>query len=300
MPSVSVVLPAYNAAATIGDTLQALLGQAGAPPDREIIVVDNGSTDETPAIVARYPGIRLLHESVRGPAAARNCGLRHAAKDIVVHLDADTLPARTWLARIVAPFDDSQVTLVGGRTLIFHPMTPVERYIAGAGLYETERAITRPPFPFVPSLNMAVRRSAALEVGGWDVGLLTAEDVDFSHRVLKRYPGSIAYARDAVLFHRVRATPEQLIRLADSYGRGVAAMYMRYRDEVRWDLVKTVKVRGRVGLRAIEAAMLRWGAAVRLVPPARADFSYCHYLWSRHFARGFFTYYRHARWEARA
>jgi glycosyltransferase involved in cell wall biosynthesis len=291
MTSVSVVVPALNAAATIADMLKALFRQSELPSNLEVIVVDNGSTDATLDIVRRVSSVVLLHEDKRGPSAARNCGLHYASGDIIVHLDADTLPTRTWLRNIVAPFSNSGTVLAAGRTLIFHPATPVERYIAGAGLYETDRAISRLPFPFVPSLNMAVRRSAALAIGGWAEELTTAEDVDFSHRILKMYPSEIAYAADAVLFHRVRSTQLELVKLAQTYGQGVAQMYRRYSSEVRWDVIKTAKVRGRLVQRAVLTALLRAGQAVRLTSSRQVEFSECHLIWSRNFARGFFDEY---------
>lgn len=292
-------MPAYNAAATIGAALEALLRQARVPPIVDLIVVDNGSSDETRAVVRGYPAVTLLEERTRGPAAARNCGLRHARGDIVVHLDADTLPTRQWLHHLVKPFADPMVQLSAGQTLIFEPSTSVERYIAGAGLYETERAITREPFPFVPSLNMAVRRSAALAVGGWTEELFTAEDVDFSHRVLQRFPSQIAYAPDAVLFHRVRSTPEQLARLAHTYGEGVARMYQRYHDEVTWDAVKTAKVFSRLAARAAATAALQIASRLGLTTSERAEFSRCHRIWSWNFCRGFMqVYYGRSRPEA--
>jgi O-antigen biosynthesis protein len=291
MTSVSVVIPAYNASSTIGDMLNGLVRQADPPSSLEIIVVDNGSTDATADIVRRFAGVTLLREDKRGPSAARNHGLRDASGDIVAHLDADTLPTRTWLRNLVSPFADPQVVLAAGRTLIFHPATAVERYIAGAGLYETDRAISRLPFPFVPSLNMAVRRSAALAVGGWAEELMTAEDVDFSHRVLKAFPSDIAYATNAILFHRVRSTPQELTTLARTYGQGVAQMYRRYSDEVRWDAIKTAKVRSRLVGRAIITAALRAGQAMHLASLRQVEFSECHLLWSRNFAQGFFDEY---------
>lgn len=291
MNSVSVVIPAYNAAATIGDMLRALLRQAQSPPTTEIIVVDNASTDETPAIATSFKAVRLLREERRGPAAARNCGLRAARYDIVVHLDADTLPTRTWLSKLVTPFANPAVFLAAGQTLIYRPASAVERYIAGAGLYETERAITRAPFPFVPSLNMAVRREAALAIGGWAEDLMTAEDVDFSHRILKQFPSAIAYAPEAVLFHRVRSTPQQLANLAQTYGQGVARMYLRYNDEVSWDALKTAKVVSRLVMRAAATGALTVGRFLGLISSERLEFSRCHRIWSWKFCQGFMSVY---------
>lgn len=291
MTSVSVVIPAYNASATIADTLSALMRQSQPPEALQMIVVDNDSTDATSDIVRRFAAVTLLHEKKRGPSAARNHGLRCAAGDVVVHLDADTLPTRMWLRNIVAPFSDPKVTLTAGRTLTFRPTTAVERYIAGAGLYETQRAITRPSFPFAPSLNMAVRRSAAMAVNGWAEELMTAEDVDFSHRILKQYSSDIAFAADAVLFHRVRSTESELVMLAQTYGQGSAKMYRRYGDEVRWDAIKTAKVRGHLALCALITTALRAGQAMRLASSRQVEFSHCHFVYLRNFTQGFFDEY---------
>jgi glycosyltransferase involved in cell wall biosynthesis len=295
-PSVSVVVPVLDGAATIGAMLAALSAQAGAPRELEIIVVDNGSRDDTCAVVARFPNVTLLHEARRGPAAARNCGLRAARGEIVVHLDADTLPTRRWLASIVAPFADPAVVLAVGRTVCFSPQTPVERYIAASGLYESDLATSREPFPFAPSLNMAVRRSAALAAGGWCEDLLTAEDVDFSHRVLALAPGPIARANAAVLFHRVRSTPEQLRSLASSYGRGVAQMYLRYPEKLQWDARKTAIVVWRLAIRTIAPPLLALGRLLRVVKAERLEFATYHRLWSWHFSNGMLQeFYRRSR-----
>ena len=108
-PIVSVVIPVYNGSATIGDTLRSLQAQSGAPAF-EVIVVDNGSTDATREVVSRFD-VTLLDEVTRGPAAARNRGLRDARADIVAHCDADTVLTRRWLSELVEPLRDPGVAV---------------------------------------------------------------------------------------------------------------------------------------------------------------------------------------------
>lgn len=87
-PTVSVIIPAYNAAATIGRAVESVLAQTC--PAREIFVVDDGSADDTAAIAARYPPpVRVLRQSNGGPGAARNLGARHAQAEWLGLLDAD-------------------------------------------------------------------------------------------------------------------------------------------------------------------------------------------------------------------
>ena len=145
-PSVSVVIPVLDGAATIGDTLTGLMNQAPGPLAAEILVVDNGSTDDTRAIVEKFP-VELLSETKPGPAAARNRGLHAARGAVVAHLDADTLPTRRWLAEIAAPFADPAVTQVAGRMLSYRPSTPAERYYAQYFLDREEENASADGFP---------------------------------------------------------------------------------------------------------------------------------------------------------
>ncbi len=289
-PIVSVVIPAYNAAATIGEALKALRAQAGAP-QFELIVVDNGSTDATGA-VSRSLGAAVLVETTRGPSAARNRGLRAARGSIVAHLDADTVPSRRWLREMLVPFSDPSVALVAGNTLCYPPSTPAERYVQASGLYDTLRAIRRTPFPFAPSLNLAVRREAALAVGAWPEDLSTGEDVDFSHRILRAYGTPIAYAERAVLYHRTRATDDALARQAWTYGEGAADLYRRYPDELRWDLAKSAHLAWMLASRVTLPVFARIAAAAGSGAGDRLEFFHYQSLWTRNFWLGFWAAYR--------
>jgi len=292
LPSTSVVVPVLNGAATIGDLLSALRGQARAPANTEIIVVDNGSTDATVDIVKEF-GVTLMHETIRGPAAARNHGLHHASGEVIAHLDADTLPARTWLAELVEPFADPHVHLAAGKTLSFRPETPAERYFARAQLYDAETNVHRPVLPFAASLNMAVRRTSALAIHGWAEDMITAEDVEFSHRLLEAFPSEIVYQPSAVLFHRNRRTDAELCRQAWTYGEGVAHLYQRYPDRLTWGVPQTLHVVRSVVQRWIIARTLRLGRSVRLASLEEHEFAHYHWLWTWWFWRGFQSMYRH-------
>ena len=98
MPDVSVIVPAHDAAATVGATLDALAGQAFAGT-YEVIVVDDGSRDATGAIAQRAGARVVRHDIAAGPAAARNSGRRAAGGRLLAFTDADCAPAPDWLAR---------------------------------------------------------------------------------------------------------------------------------------------------------------------------------------------------------
>lgn len=291
MPSVSVVLPVLNGAATIADALRALLTQANPPQPLEIVVVDNGSTDATRDIV-RSHGVILLEEATRGPSAARNCGLRYASGDVIVHLDADTLPTRRWLAELVAPFADTQVHVAGGKTMTFRPTTPAQRYMARSQIHDGGASARQPVMPFVASLNMAVRRQSALAIGGWAEDLMTAEDVDFCHRILRAFPSRIAFQPNALLFHRDRTTDEALFRQAWGYGEGAAQLYGRYPYELPWGTRQWWGVASKLARRALTYAGALIGGQFGSTKPDDVEFALYDWRWTWWYWRGFLHRYR--------
>jgi hypothetical protein len=115
-PSVSVIVPAHNSALTLDRCLAAVCGQLR--HGDELIVVDDGSTDDTPAVIARFPVRRLAHDRDRGAAAARNAGARLATGEVLFFVDADVIlhegaleRGRKWLAdpsvdAVIGSYDD--------------------------------------------------------------------------------------------------------------------------------------------------------------------------------------------------
>ena len=288
--SVSIVIPVLNGAHTIGATLRSLAGQS-VDAVRETIVVDNGSTDDTVKVVQQFAGVRLLHQATRGAAAARNCGLRAATGEVLLFCDADVVLTRHWLSQMVAAFDDPGVTLAAGRIVCYPPQTAAERYLATCGVYDVARASERPYFPVAPSGNMGVRRTAALAVGGFDESMLSAEDADFCHRVMQRYPGPIAYRPKAMVFHRSRPSDAELRRQAAFYGEGVARLYVRYPDILPWHLGHVCLVGLRTAERAVWPLVLRAGERLRLVHQRKVEFAVYDRLWTWWFWRGFLRFY---------
>jgi glycosyltransferase involved in cell wall biosynthesis len=287
---VAVVIPAYNAEQMIAATLQALRPQVrdlGA----ELIVVDNASKDGT-ARVATELGARVVYESRRGPSAARNRGTVSSDAEVIVHLDADTVPSRRWLSSMVAPFEKPSTIIVAGNTQCYPPQTAAERYVARSGLYDTPRAIGRTPFPFAPSLNMAVRRKAALAIGGWAEDLMTGEDVDFSHRIMRRFATDIVYARNALLYHRTRSDRRALVHQARTYGEGAGHLFRRYPDELTWDGDKTRSLSSQIFSRLIARLSTRIALAAGRAGLSDVEFADYHWFWTSNYWLGFFRAYR--------
>ncbi len=296
-PAISVIVPVLDGAETVGDMLAALKHQVGAPRNLEILVVDNGSTDGTQEIVRRF-NVTLLTEATRGASAARNRGLNAARGDVVVFVDADTLPTRRWLAELVAPFANPGVVLVSGQTLDYMPNTASERFMAQLGTYKLEYSFFRQEFPYIPSCNMAVRREAALAVGGWDETLLTSEDMDFCVRVVRRYNSPILRLPNAVLFSRHRTTDEALRQQAWNYGAGHGQIHFRYPELVPLSAPRMVYVAWTLLVRRLKALVMGLGYRIGLTSAAHAEFATYHWFWSWWFWRGFFSMLRHKEWRA--
>ena len=122
----SVVIPCLNAAGMIGRTLAALMTQSMAP-SLEVIVVDNGSTDES-VLIAAEMGARVLVSKTPGSAAARNLGVAHCLGDFVLSLDADCIPCdNQWAERHIAALAASGPEVLGtaGRTM---PIANTDRW----------------------------------------------------------------------------------------------------------------------------------------------------------------------------
>ncbi|MHC1713401.1 MAG: glycosyltransferase family 2 protein [Solidesulfovibrio sp.] len=200
-PRVSVVIPAFNAGATLPGTLAALGRQTLPAEAVEVIVVDDGSTDDTSGKAAGFP-VKLLRQPHQGPAVARNAGVAAARGDIVVFTDADCEPAPDFLAEILAPFAEASITGAQGayRT---RQEGLVPRFAQVE--FETRYAYVRrfPTLDLVATYAAAFRRETFLREGGFDASFPVAnnEDTEFSYR-LCRGGHKLVFAPAAVVFHR--------------------------------------------------------------------------------------------------
>ncbi len=197
--SVSIMIPTFNGASRIGKCLDALLMQT-AGQKAEILVVNDGSTDNTAEVVSRYRSVRLITQVNAGPAAARNRGALEAKGSIILFTDDDCVPTADWLAAMVEPFGDTNVVGVKGvyRT---HQRQIAARFVQIE--YEDKYRVMsdQANIDFIDTYSAGFRRDRFLEMGGYDTSfpVACAEDVELSYRMSARgwtmrfVPGAIVY-----------------------------------------------------------------------------------------------------------
>ena len=139
----ALVIPALNEEETIGDCLVSLRRMDYPPERREILVVDNGSTDRTAEIIKSFP-VRYLWEERRGFSAARNKGVKASKGEILAFTDADCIVSRGWLRELAQAFEEESVGGVAGEIVTYPPKTPVERYVARIRLFSSQKLLFRP------------------------------------------------------------------------------------------------------------------------------------------------------------
>lgn len=223
---ISVVIPALNEARYIEKTLKHLMLQTY--KDFEVIVVDNGSTDETSEIARKY-GARIIKLKTPGLALARQTGFKAAKGDIIVSTDADTIADQNWLMKIKKEFDKDQ-NLVGyggmprlysgpwtARLGIRYGMYPL--YLLGR-IFSGGWALIGP--------NFAVRREAFLKVGGFNTKLVQGEDTDIAQKLQK--VGKVVLDKDFYVMASGRRFKNGLISGLLSYGLNWPAKVFLHKD----------------------------------------------------------------------
>jgi glycosyltransferase involved in cell wall biosynthesis len=256
-PFVSVVIPTRNAERTVGECLDSLIRLDYDPERREILVVDNGSTDRTAEIVRSYP-VRRLVEPRRGASAARNRGIGAARGEVIAFTDADCIVTKRWLSALVRAFDRPEVWGAAGEIVAYPPRTPAERFLARYKGRWQEPALeaTR---PFAVTSNVAFRRETFDRVGLFDTRLIKAQDKDFGWRFFAAGDLRIAYSPDALVLHRHRDTAWKLFTQHAGWGYGAALLHRKH--GLPWSLrLELEKQRELVGAaRALAAAAARHG-----------------------------------------
>ena len=234
LPTVTVVVPAYNEAVGIERAVRSLAGSDY--PDLEVIVVDDGSTDDTANVVAALVSerVRLVRQDNAGKAAALNTGIGLSSGDVVVMVDGDTVFEPATVRRLVRPLADERVGAVSGNTKVGNRGGLIGRwqhieYVSGFNLdrrmYEVLQCT-----PTVPGAIGAFRRDVLAEVGGVS-GDTLAEDTDLT-LAIGRTGRRVVYAEDARAWTEAPSTLGGLWRQRYRWSFGTMQAVWKHRHAV--------------------------------------------------------------------
>jgi GT2 family glycosyltransferase len=224
---VSVVVPTRDRAAWLGSCLDALTRQRTTTP-YEVVVVDNGSTDDTQATVNRWrvndARIRLIQEPTVGLSRAKNAGIRSARGRLILMTDDDVIVSESWIAAHLACLESNG----GARSLVGGPVLPVAADLSEWPAWISQRATADLPrlylgpqqrvleeFEWLWGANMAMSKDLIDQVGFFDEDIGrsgdqrgTFEDVDFGERV-RQAGGQLVYCPAAIVHHRTPVAAAQ-------------------------------------------------------------------------------------------
>lgn len=197
LPFIDIVVPTFNRANMLERVIASLVTQSYPSERYQVIVIDDGSTDETwtrlQEMATRYARLKVLHIAHAGPYAARNEGWRAGRGDIVAFTDDDCVPDPGWLAVIATAFSNHPEALgVQGKTVTVPELvTPL-----------THQIVVRGPNYLYQTCNIAYRREVLSAVGGFDAKVFSAGDSQLGAAVSSL--GPIIFSSEMVIIHPPR------------------------------------------------------------------------------------------------
>ena len=262
-PQISVVIPAHNAASTLGEQLTALTNQQTTLPF-EVVVVDNGSTDSTAALLREYEQLdpriaSLLANAMNTPGYSRNAGVAIARASKLAFCDADDVVEPDWVETMAAALDEHAV--VQGK-IDYTMLNPPWMHEVRGSTAVDRLGYTDGVFPYVVSACLGVRRQAFDLAGGFDEQMRVGQDVEFSWRLFQAGI-DVGFDERVQVNYRLRTTASANFRQSTNYGRARMEIRRRMRAAGFTDVVG-VKWRNllwlarHVGTTITRAGRYRW------------------------------------------
>jgi GT2 family glycosyltransferase len=241
-PFVSVIVCSYNG----GKTLPACLESLGKLNylEYEVILVDDGSTDDTAHIAAQFPGVRYIHQTNHGLSHARNTGAAAAKGEVFVYTDSDCMADTDWLYYLIGTLESGDYAGVGGPNVPPPAQNWVQACVAAAPGGPSHVLLTDVIAEHIPGCNMAFHRWAFENIGGFDPEYHKAgDDVDFCWRI-QQAGGVIAFSPTAIVWHHRRFTLRAFLKQQDGYGE--AESLLRFKHLIFFGPTGTAKWRGQI------------------------------------------------------
>jgi GT2 family glycosyltransferase len=225
-PKVSVVVASYNGARTLEACLESL-GHLNYP-DYEVILVDDGSTDNTQRIAAKFPAVRNIRQKNLGLSAARNCGIAAAWGEIVAFTDSDCRADEDWLYYMVSDLLRTNYVGMGGHNLLPPDDSPVAAVVMASPGGPAHVMLTDTEAEHIPGCNMAFYKSALDQIGGFDpVFRKAGDDVDVCWR-LQQQGYKIGFSSAGFVWHYRRSTVRAYLNQQNGYGEAEALLLRKH------------------------------------------------------------------------
>lgn len=218
---ISFIIPAYNAEKTIKECIESILDQK---VEKEVIVIDNNSTDKTYEIAEKYP-VKLLSEEKKGPAAARNKGLDNAKGDYIACIDSDVVLPVRWAEKAQKKLEeDEKLAMVGGAGKSTDKSL-VSKSLDGLLFGISENTEDR----YANSIaNMGVLyRGDAIKSRRFDENLLRGEEVDFNFSLVEE-GHKILYSNELFVYHYHPLGLKELMKKWFLYGTDYPSPYAKH------------------------------------------------------------------------
>jgi glycosyltransferase involved in cell wall biosynthesis len=241
-PQVSVIVCAYNADRTMDSCLAHL--EKVNYPNYEVVVVNDGSTDDTLEICERYNYIKLICQPNKGLSVARNVGLEAATGDIIAYTDSDCDVDPDWLTYLVATFQSTGLSAVGGPNFPPPEDALIPSCVAVSPGGPTHVLLSDDTAEHIAGCNMAFRKEALEEIEGFDPQFRAAgDDVDVCWRLQdKGY--TIGFSPAAIVWHFRRNTIKDYLNQQRGYGKAEALVYFKH--PYRFNLLGQARWLGRI------------------------------------------------------
>ncbi len=241
-PKVSVIVCSYNGAKTLDRCLESL--HVVDYPNYEVVLVDDGSKDNTPEIAAKHPWIVSIRQENLGLSYARNVGAHAATGEIIAYTDSDCMADPDWLYYLVQTLTSGDFAGVGGPNISPPAEDWIQACVAAAPGGPSHVLLTDVIAEHIPGCNMAFHKWAFDLVGGFDPEYRKAgDDVDFCWR-LQQLGGNIAFSPAAIVWHYRRFTLKAFRKQQEGYGE--AESMLRFKHLVFFGPTGTAKWRGQI------------------------------------------------------
>ncbi len=228
LPHITVIVCSYNGSATIEECLQEIL--KADYPKFDVLVVNDGSTDNVADIVSRYP-VKLISTTNHGLSSARNTGMYNATGEIIAYIDDDAYPDRHWLRYLAYTYLTTDHACVGGPNIAPYDDPFISTCVANSPGGPVHVLDTDEIAEHVPGCNMSFRKDALMKIGGFDPLYRAAgDDVDVCWRI-QQSGRTVGFHPSAVVWHHRRNSLKAYWKQQKGYGKAEALLEKKWPEK---------------------------------------------------------------------